>query len=165
MSYSDLLKDPRWQRKRLEILERDEWMCQNCGTETVTLHVHHGYYAKGRKPWEYENESLRTLCEDCHADVTVLMADLNRTIALMWTNDVAITLGFAIGRHAVGEDWNIPLNLEDAERRMGVAFAVGMRWKDLDELVAEHGGVVTMQQIYDRDKAIEAAKREALRSE
>ena len=25
MSYSDKLKDPRWQRKRLEIFERDNW--------------------------------------------------------------------------------------------------------------------------------------------
>lgn len=30
------------------------------------LNVHHTYYIKGCKPWEYENDSLVTLCEDCH---------------------------------------------------------------------------------------------------
>ena len=30
------------------------------------LNVHHTYYIKGHKPWEYENDSLVTLCEDCH---------------------------------------------------------------------------------------------------
>lgn len=30
------------------------------------LNVHHTYYTKGCKPWEYENDSLVTLCEDCH---------------------------------------------------------------------------------------------------
>ena len=30
------------------------------------LNVHHTYYIEGRKPWEYDNETLVTLCEDCH---------------------------------------------------------------------------------------------------
>lgn len=30
------------------------------------LNIHHTYYIEGRKPWEYENEALVTLCEDCH---------------------------------------------------------------------------------------------------
>lgn len=30
------------------------------------LNVHHTYYTKGHKPWEYEDDSLVTLCEDCH---------------------------------------------------------------------------------------------------
>ena len=30
------------------------------------LNVHHTYYVKGHKPWEYENDALVTLCEDCH---------------------------------------------------------------------------------------------------
>jgi len=30
------------------------------------LNVHHTYYIKGHKPWEYENDALVTLCEDCH---------------------------------------------------------------------------------------------------
>ena len=30
------------------------------------LNVHHTYYTRGSKPWEYENDALVTLCEDCH---------------------------------------------------------------------------------------------------
>ena len=30
------------------------------------LNIHHTYYIEGHKPWEYENEALVTLCEDCH---------------------------------------------------------------------------------------------------
>ncbi len=30
------------------------------------LHIHHKYYIKGQKPWEYKDEVLITLCADCH---------------------------------------------------------------------------------------------------
>lgn len=30
------------------------------------LNIHHKYYIKGKKPWEYDNNALITLCEDCH---------------------------------------------------------------------------------------------------
>jgi hypothetical protein len=65
-SYSDKLKDPRWQKKRLEILSRDRFACQYCDDETNTLHVHHKYYNYTKEPWEYNPEFLITLCSDCH---------------------------------------------------------------------------------------------------
>ena len=30
------------------------------------LNVHHKYYVNGKKPWEYDDEALITLCQDCH---------------------------------------------------------------------------------------------------
>jgi len=30
------------------------------------LNVHHNYYIRGKKPWEYPDDALVTLCEDCH---------------------------------------------------------------------------------------------------
>jgi hypothetical protein len=66
MSYSDLLKDPRWQRKRLEILNRSGFSCEECGDTTETLNVHHKRYRKGAKPWEYSDCELTALCEGCH---------------------------------------------------------------------------------------------------
>jgi len=65
-SYSAMYRDPRWQKKRLEIMERDEFRCCSCGATDKTLNVHHAYYEKGKKPWEYDNKMLLTLCEDCH---------------------------------------------------------------------------------------------------
>lgn len=66
-TYSEKLLDPRWQKKRLEILNRDQFTCQCCFSTTKTLHVHHLKYHKGKEPWEIENCYLMTLCEECHA--------------------------------------------------------------------------------------------------
>lgn len=63
--YHQLLKDGRWQRRRLEIMQRDDFKCTKCGT-TNDLNVHHLRYIDGRKPWEYEDADLVTLCGDCH---------------------------------------------------------------------------------------------------
>lgn len=64
--YLKKLRDPKWQKMRLKILERDEWHCQKCGDDEETLHVHHRYYEKGKEPWDYPLEALITLCEFCH---------------------------------------------------------------------------------------------------
>jgi len=66
MKYAQKFKDPRWQKKRLEILERDEWRCQICNDQDSTLHVHHRFYEKGKEPWEYSDSALVTLFEECH---------------------------------------------------------------------------------------------------
>jgi hypothetical protein len=65
-SYSEMLKDPRWQKRRLEILNRDKWSCQICGDDKKTLHVHHRRYLSGREPWDIPDELLVTLCFECH---------------------------------------------------------------------------------------------------
>jgi len=65
-SYSEKLKDPRWQKKRLEILNRDNWCCQKCYDAENTLHVHHMRYIAGRDPWDYDSNLLVTLCAECH---------------------------------------------------------------------------------------------------
>lgn len=67
-TYAEKLRDPRWQKKRLEIMERDGFVCRECGDKASTLNVHHGYYARGRSPWEYPDHHLVTLCEACHQE-------------------------------------------------------------------------------------------------
>jgi hypothetical protein len=69
MTYAEKLRDPRWQKRRLEILSRDAWTCQFCGDKTRTLHVHHYRYHPNLEPWEYKDAELETLCEDCHSYV------------------------------------------------------------------------------------------------
>jgi len=66
MKYSEKLKDPRWQKKRLEIMEKDNFKCRDCGDSQNTLSVHHCHYEKG-DPWDTDSEFLMTLCDDCHA--------------------------------------------------------------------------------------------------
>lgn len=65
-TYAEKLKHPLWQRKRLEILNRDGFKCRCCGNGEKTLHVHHLKYTRGRDPWDYPDASLVTLCEVCH---------------------------------------------------------------------------------------------------
>lgn len=66
--YAELRRDPRWQKRRLEIMERDEFKCVRCGDDGRTLNVHHAYYVPGRSPWQYLSFALSTLCTSCHRD-------------------------------------------------------------------------------------------------
>lgn len=68
-TYSEQLRDPRWQKKRLEILQRDKFTCVNCGSEINELNVHHKTYINGRDVWDYPNSLLITLCSDCHSNL------------------------------------------------------------------------------------------------
>jgi 5-methylcytosine-specific restriction endonuclease McrA len=65
-NYKDQYKHPNWQKKRLEILERDNYTCRDCGSTEKQLHVHHGYYVKGLNVWDYDNRTLWCLCHSCH---------------------------------------------------------------------------------------------------
>jgi hypothetical protein len=83
MTYGEQLKDPRWQRKRLEILERDGFSCLSCGDKEKQLHVHHGAYLSKMKVWEYPENMLHTLCCDCHEHVESCIYEMNGSIASM----------------------------------------------------------------------------------
>lgn len=63
--YNELLRHPKWQRKRLEVMQRDEWKCRSCNETEKELHVHHLKYTAD-KPWEESDEHLITLCDSCH---------------------------------------------------------------------------------------------------
>lgn len=80
MAYNELLKDPRWQQKRLEILNRDNWACCKCGETQETLHVHHKYYLAGRLPWDYSGNVLITLCHRCHKEEEDCKEHLNEFV-------------------------------------------------------------------------------------
>lgn len=67
MTYSKKLQDPRWQKKRLEVFERDRFTCQLCEDKSTTLNVHHEKYFKN--PWDAELNDLITLCKNCHTIV------------------------------------------------------------------------------------------------
>jgi 5-methylcytosine-specific restriction endonuclease McrA len=75
-TYAEKLKDPRWQRKRLEVMERDGFACTICSTGEETLNVHHCYYGKGLNPWEYDDCHLITLCQGCHKDVETMREEI-----------------------------------------------------------------------------------------
>lgn len=70
MTYSEKLKDPRWQKKRLQILKRDRFKCRYCGDKQTELQIHHLKYSG--EPWEADNENLITTCKHCHNLLTFL---------------------------------------------------------------------------------------------
>lgn len=92
-TYWEKLKDPRWQKKRLEVLERDKFTCITCGDTESTLHVHHGYYEKGLEPWEYELNTLWTLCEECHKVVQNDLLNIHAEIARCHPGNLPELLG------------------------------------------------------------------------
>lgn len=81
--YSELLRDPRWQKKRLKIMERDDFACRKCESKTKTLHVHHNYYLSGAAPWEYPNSALFTLCDECHEDEEAAKKHMDEMLVLL----------------------------------------------------------------------------------
>lgn len=85
MTYSEKLNDARWQKKRLEILERAGWRCESVNCESlekhIGLHIHHKVYLRGRNPWEYEDWQLCALCAACHEVEQELMERAHLAIA------------------------------------------------------------------------------------
>ena len=79
-TYSEKLKSPKWQKKRLEILQRDNFMCKNCGDEETELHVHHKKYIFGKEVYDYNNEDLITLCKECHYNITISKKNIKEMI-------------------------------------------------------------------------------------
>lgn len=69
-TYIQKLQDPRWQRKRLEVIQRDDFKCQHCGADEKPLQIHHIAY-NFQDPWEIENRLLLSLCADCHDAETI----------------------------------------------------------------------------------------------
>lgn len=78
--YSQKLLDPRWQKKRLEILDRDSFTCQLCGDNKNTLHVHHKIYMKDTEVWDYRDELLITLCANCHNGQKDIKAEMEELL-------------------------------------------------------------------------------------
>jgi hypothetical protein len=95
LTYSEQLAHPNWQKKRLEILSRDGFMCHECAAKDITLHVHHKAYIKGKMAWEYDDEFYQSLCKDCHKRVEEYRATLADTIRDFEEIDMEQLRGFA----------------------------------------------------------------------
>lgn len=96
-SYFEQLKHPKWQKKRLEILQLNEFTCEECGADDQTLHIHHSYYEKGRAPWDYPESSLHCLCAACHQRIQNSQSLLQRQIGRLDLSDTEVMIGYAMG--------------------------------------------------------------------
>lgn len=109
MTYAEKLKDPRWQKKRLEVLQASGFTCSLCGSSDRTLHVHHRYYIHGRMPWEYPGFCFQCLCFQCHESVPEFMDEQRENGGVIFEN-------WEIGLDHFG-DSIINVALDDIENR------------------------------------------------
>ena len=68
-TYKEMLQSPLWQKKRLEVFNQKGFRCEECGDEESQLAVHHKYYKKDFKPWDYQDDAYMVLCTPCHEAV------------------------------------------------------------------------------------------------
>lgn len=81
MQYHEQLKHPLWQKKRLEVMERNGFRCEKCEREDDQLNIHHPFYKRGAMLWQYEPEELMCLCAACHKDEHAKDEEIKRLLA------------------------------------------------------------------------------------
>lgn len=117
VTYSEKLRDPRWQRVRLQVWERANFCCESCGNGKRSLEVHHCYYEKGKEPWEYPLTCFLLLCERCHDEWHDRKLAIDKSLAGMCEQDLDRVAGLIAGLDAAtnGLDVYIPAD-DDALR-------------------------------------------------
>lgn len=90
-------RHPLWQKRRLERFDAEGFKCINCGGTEKQLHIHHTYYEKDKKPWEYPDEALRVLCEDCHEEAESRKKDLKEVLRLIPDYEIEAMIGYGLG--------------------------------------------------------------------
>jgi hypothetical protein len=105
-TYAEKLKNPKWQKKRLEVLEAFGFQCLECDSTEKTLHVHHLYYENGSEPWEYPLEAFEALCEDCHKKAEKSKKELKDAIKKLSSNEIPRVAAYIYGYLLTGGDEN-----------------------------------------------------------
>lgn len=71
-TYETLMRDWRWLKFSDELKERRGYECEICGlerSETRCLQAHHLGYLSNRLPWEYPDEKMLVVCDECHHNI------------------------------------------------------------------------------------------------
>lgn len=136
-SYSEKLKHPKWQKKRLDILNRDEFKCKQCGSEEDMLNIHHICY--DGDPWNVSDDLLITLCESCHKIETecLINSKLNVIKSIQKTGGMAYNinaLSEMITNIGSRSFWSYEPNIDILE------FAYNNKgiWEEISALFWEH---------------------------
>jgi hypothetical protein len=122
--YYAKLKDVRWQKTRLEVMQRDGFKCRRCHDDDETLNVHHCYYEWDNDPWNYPLSSLVTLCETCHAYETGATAETRRGLWEVFAGQGVLC--DEINRFVSGVQWTLDAHRMSIVEIMGVLNEVLM---------------------------------------
>jgi hypothetical protein len=137
-SYYELLRRPEWQKKRLAVMNAADFSCQECGATERTLNVHHRFYKKGAKPWEYVDEDLVCLCEECHRDRHELQVDLGRRLGRLPHQWLEHVNGYAAGLLLnMGEVGDVPCPTSDFAMGLASVYGLSPWWVWADRILAE----------------------------
>ena len=135
MTYKEQLLHPRWQRRRLEILQRADWKCEKCREEDKTLHVHHKIYRKGAMAWEYEDDELIALCKDCHEsehqdekELQPLRSEIYQILQSLEMTELHDVLGYVTLFKAYQLDDNALIQIRSHDYACGLASGLGIGW-------------------------------------
>jgi 5-methylcytosine-specific restriction endonuclease McrA len=143
-------KHPNWQKKRLEVMEKADFECENCGDKDATLNVHHRFYVSGRDPWEYDVDELVCLCEDCHKYQHTkderLKASLNKYKTCSYIDPIDVLIGFIEGRMRHGPGELVHPTSGFWEYFSGFCMANGWDFKDTH---AQRSQIIEMCQTFD----------------
>jgi hypothetical protein len=118
---------PEWQRKRLEIMDRDGWACTHCDNPGRELQIHHAFYSGKRKPWEYPDESLHTLCKECHEEFEIIRKRMLEEIGTLPLSLPMQVLGYIVAaKHDENDLYDRQFKIETYEMGVGVSHYWGL---------------------------------------
>lgn len=144
--YWEKPKDPRWQKRRLEIMQRDDFTCIDCGDSSSSLNVHHCFYIKSMEPWEYPDDMLKTLCEQCHKKRHQLDIHIKSALCFVSSSIIDLVAGFAA--QCANIYGNAGSSLSSTQQIVGAAqCAMGIHAK-LDERLASIDLPATAHDVY-----------------
>lgn len=121
--YSELLKHPMWQKRRLEIMNIAEFKCQMCLVGNSTLHVHHLSYKRGNKPWEYPDENFACLCEKCHNDLHASESEAKKTFGSLYDFNLERAMGYIKGLELSQGSCHATVDIKSDDYAVGIADA------------------------------------------
>lgn len=133
MTYAEKLRDPRWQKRRLKIMERDDFRCLECGCKTATLNVHHGCYFPKTDPWDYPDYLLHTLCESCHETTQKTLTTIHAMLGSLRLEGLTFAANVLIAGGACSFPPEAP-NPEHGEKSLQEYLAdIGQRIESLEK--------------------------------
>lgn len=80
LSYKEQIKNGKWLKFRDSVFKRDNYKCRICQSEN-SLQAHHLYYLPNTLAWDYDIESVITICAEHHGQLTFELPKLAGLIA------------------------------------------------------------------------------------
>jgi hypothetical protein len=74
-SFTQKFHDPRWIKKRTELLHAYDFTCVKCGAANGHALVHRIKHVPHLDPWNYPDHLLQVLCRDCQK-ITILIDNI-----------------------------------------------------------------------------------------